>query len=100
MLYSAFEAIDIVRRAAMKFLQTVRTSAKVKDAARVLVADSMRCWFFSQAYRTDFQGFSLSEVTLWLLNEEVAATGTAEEIFDVPIPERERRNRADSESDQ
>ena len=50
----AFEAVDIVRRASMKFLQTVRTSAKVKDAARVLVADSMRCWFFSQAYRTDF----------------------------------------------
>lgn len=81
----------------MKFLQAVRTSAKVKDAARVLGADRMGCWFFGQAYRTDFQRFGLSKVTLWLVNDEVAATGTAEEILDVPVPKRERRNRGDSE---
>lgn len=96
MLYSAFEAVDVVLRAPMKLLQAVRASAKVKDAARVLGADSMGCKFFGQTYRADFQRVGLSKVTLWLLNEEVAAPGAAKEILDVPEPKRERWNRGDT----
>ncbi|MGH8643837.1 MAG: hypothetical protein ACREX4_05035 [Gammaproteobacteria bacterium] len=96
MLHSAFEAVDVVLRAPMKLLQALRTSAKVKDTARILGADSMGCWLFGQAYRAYFQRSGLPKVTLWLINEEVAATGTAKEILDVPEPKRESCNRGDA----
>ena len=87
-------------RAPMKFLQAVRTSAKVKDPARVLGADGMSDWFFSQTYRADLQGFGLTEVSLRPVKEERAATGTAEEIRYAPVTEGERRIRGDAESNQ
>jgi hypothetical protein len=99
-LYSAFEAGDVVVGAPMKFLQAMRTPAKVKDAASMLGADDMSDWFFGQAYRADFQRFGLSDVTLCICNEEITATGAAKDILDVRVLERERRIRGDPESDE
>lgn len=95
--YSAFETINIMLGSSMKFLQTVRASAKVKDTSCILDPNSMGYWFFSQAYRADFQRFGLSKVALWFVNKEVTAAQTAKEILDIPVPKRDRLLRRNSE---
>jgi hypothetical protein len=72
----------------------------VKWLTSVFLASGMGRWLLSKAYRTDHQRLGFSQMLIRLGNELVSTAGTAEEILDAAVAQRERCDRGNPQSHQ